>query len=75
MSGNSSELFSETITAGSRTYHFDVKASSEGVKYFVISESRQRKKGVEHNSVMVFEENFDTFKEVFAKAMGFIEKM
>jgi hypothetical protein len=75
MSGKSSELFSESIKAGSRTYFFDVKESSDGVKYLVVSESRARKSGFEHNRVMVFEENFDTFKEVFAKAMRFIEKL
>lgn len=74
MSNSSSELFSESVKAGSRTYFFDVKASSEGVKYFIISESRERKNGFEHNRVMVFEENFEAFKEAFAKLIDFIEK-
>jgi hypothetical protein len=53
--GKSTELFSESVQSGSRTYYFDVKESSEGVKYFVISESRKRKNGFEHNRVMVFQ--------------------
>ncbi len=35
------ELFSEKLPAGSRTYFFDVKKSADGIKYLVISESRQ----------------------------------
>lgn len=71
--GKSTELFSESIKAGSRTYFFDVKESSDGVKYLVVSESRARKSGFEHNRVMVFQENFDSFMDGFQKMMDFVK--
>lgn len=64
------ELFSEKVSAGSRTYFFDVKESADGIKYLVISESRQAgEKSYEHNRVMVFQEHLAAFKEGFNKAL------
>lgn len=56
------ELFSEKVLAGSRTYFFDVKESTDGTKYLVISESRQvDKESHKHNRVMVFQERISSF--------------
>ena len=49
------ELFTRRVSAGSRTYFFDVKQSAEGAKYLLISESRDVKGKWEHDRVMVFE--------------------
>jgi hypothetical protein len=35
------ELFSERVSAGKRTYFFDVKESVGGAKYLVISASKR----------------------------------
>jgi len=55
------ELFTRRVSAGSRTYFFDVKESAEGAKYLLISESRDVKGKWEHNRVMVFEEHLQPF--------------
>ncbi len=73
MSVERKELFSETVSAGSRTYFFDVRRSKEGALYLVISESRQVGAGHKHHRVMVFEENLKTFCEGFEKAIAFLD--
>ena len=61
------------MPAGSRTYFFDVKESADGVKYLVISESRQvGVESYEHNRVMVFQEHLVAFNEGFNKAVKFM---
>ena len=73
MTGERKELFSEKVPAGSRTYFFDIKESSEGIKYLVISESRQvGGESYEHNRVMVFQEHLVVFNEGFNKAVKFM---
>jgi hypothetical protein len=73
MTGKRKELFSEKVIAGSRTYFFDVKESVDGIKYLVISESRQvGGESYEHNRVMVFQEHLEVFNEVFNKAVKFM---
>jgi hypothetical protein len=66
------ELFSQRVVAGSRTYFFDVKASKDGAKYLVISESRPSEAGHEHTRVMVFEEHLGAFNDGLLKAMAFL---
>ncbi|MDY6935195.1 MAG: DUF3276 family protein [Spirochaetota bacterium] len=67
------ELFSEKITAGSRTYFFDVKKSANGSKYLLISESRKDEEGsFERNRVMVFEEHLIKFHNALEKVVQFV---
>jgi len=63
------EIFSEKVTAGSRTYFFDVKESDQGARYLVISESRQTGSTFEHHRVVVFEEHLEKFSEIFDQAV------
>ena len=73
MTGERKELFSEKVPAGSRTYFFDVKEFADGIKYLVISESRQiGGESYEHNRVMVFQEHLVAFNEGFNKAVKFM---
>jgi hypothetical protein len=65
-------LFTEKVTAGSRTYFFDVKESKDETKYLVISESQQSSSGQAHRRVMVFEENLEAFNDGFQKAIQFL---
>ncbi|WP_134089828.1 DUF3276 family protein [Olivibacter sp. XZL3] len=60
-----SELFSEKITKGSRTYFFDVKSTEGGDLYLSISESKRTDEGFERNRILVFEEDFNDFKAAF----------
>ena len=66
------ELFSVMVSAGTRTYFFDVKESKEGVRYFVISESRQTDSGHEHHRVMVFEEHVEQFCQGLEQALAYL---
>jgi len=69
------ELFSEKIAAGSRTYFFDVKESREGAKYLVISESRRGgKEDYEHSRIMIFQEHIPVFAKGLKNALKFIRK-
>jgi len=62
------ELFSEKVPAGRRPYFFDIKESSNGSKYIVISESQKTEaESFEHNRIMVFEEYIDEFQKRFQK--------
>jgi len=73
MTDERKELFSERVPAGSRTYFFDVKESADGIKYLVISESRQMGgESYEHNRVMVFQEHLVAFDEGFNEAVKFM---
>jgi hypothetical protein len=63
------EIFSEKVTAGSRTYFFDVKESDQGARYLVISESRQTGSTAEHYRVVVFEEHLEKFSEILDQAV------
>lgn len=74
MSTERRELFSESVRAGTRTYFFDVKESSEGSKYLVISESRKLGETRERSRVMVFEEDILSFAEGLRKAVDFMAK-
>jgi len=66
------ELFTEKVIAGSRTYFFDVKEGKDGIKYLVISETRQRGSSYEHSRVMIFEEHLESFVESFQKVLQFL---
>jgi len=74
MSTIKKELFSEKVRAGSRTYFFDVKESASGSKYLVINESRKVGASHEHNRIMVFEEDIQSFSEGLKKAADFMLK-
>ena len=69
---NKPELFSCRAEAGSRTYFFDIKATQNGTRYLVISESRQGGTSYEHGRVMVFEENIRPFWAGLKQAVKFI---
>ena len=66
------KLFTQKVVAGSRTYSFDVKESKDGIKYLVISESRQTGSGYDHSTVMIFQEYLEMFTEGFQKALQFL---
>jgi len=65
------KLFSKKVSAGSRTYFFDVKISKEGTKCLVIKESGQ---GNRETQIMVFEEHISEFRKGLKKALRFIKR-
>ncbi len=66
-------LFSEKVSAGGRTYFFDVKESVKGTKYLVVTESKKVKERYEQSRVFVFEEDLGAFTDGLKKALGFIQ--
>jgi hypothetical protein len=68
-------LFSRKVSAGGRTYFFDVKESTSGDKYLVINESRksQDRQSYERNRIMVFEGYLTSFYKTLKDAIEFIE--
>jgi hypothetical protein len=72
MEGARKELYSDKISAGSRTYFFDLKESTTGAKYLTINESRKGDAhSFEHSRVMVFEEHLSEFLIGLEKAVRF----
>jgi len=60
-----SELFSEKITKGARTYFFDIKKTEGGDLYLSISESKRTDDGFDRHRILIFEEDFNDFKTAF----------
>ena len=67
-----SEIFSEKVVTGRRTYFFDVKETKDGAKYLVIGELTQVGNELERHRVMVFEESLNSFMDGLDKAVEFI---
>jgi len=68
-----SEIFSEKVIGGRRTYFFDVKETKDGTKYLVIGELTQVGDDLERHRVMVFEENLESFRAGLEKAIEFVK--
>ena len=60
---------SRSIRAGGRTYFFDIKQTSEGKNFLVITESRFKGKGEtrERQSIAIFPEQMQEFLKVLTK--------
>jgi len=71
MKNNRRELYSDRVSAGSRTYFFDVKVTKEGEKYLTISEVNSRGN---HIQIMIFEEYAAGFQDGLEGALDFIFK-
>ncbi len=61
-------VFSERVPAGRRIYFIDVKRSSKGDLYLVISERRRTEEGKVRDRIWVFREDLDKFLEALEKA-------
>lgn len=68
------ELFKEKVTAGSRTYFFDVKESLNGSKYLTINEAKKVGDKNEYNRIMIFENQIPAFTEGFKKVYNFMKE-
>jgi hypothetical protein len=69
MKDHKQEIFSDRVSAGSRTYFFDVKVTREGAKYLTISEVNSRG---DHLQIMVFEDHILDFQAGLEGAVDFI---
>ena len=74
-----SELFSQAVKAGKRTYFFDVKETKTGEKFLVITESKKRfdnedgKFFYEKHKIFLYSEDFEKFKNAFENVLNFVE--
>lgn len=56
-------VYSQRVYAGRRIYYFDVKRSSRGDYYLVISEKRRTDEGAKRDRIWVFMEDLSKFME------------
>ena len=70
-----SELFSEKVQGGSRTYFFDVQRTREGKPFLTITESRYmgKDKERERNTITVFPEQIDEFSKSLYKIIQVVK--
>jgi hypothetical protein len=62
-------LFSETLKGAGRTYFFDLKETSQGKPYLIITESHKNQQGeFEKVRLYLFSEDFEKFGEMLNKA-------
>jgi len=67
-------LKSSIVRAGKRTYFFDVKATSKGDYYLVMSESRHlNDNNYEKNKIFLYKEDLLRFSKGYEEAMAFIK--
>ena len=55
---------SDKLKAGRRTYFFDIKETSQGVKCLCISESKKDGESFLRHRIMIFEENLVEFQQM-----------
>ena len=66
---------SRTVRAGSITYFFDVKQTKEGKPFLVITESRYKGEGENHErkSIVVFQDNIQEFSKAVSEIAANLE--
>jgi len=69
------EQLNETIRAGSRTYFIDLKETKENKQFLVLTESRYKGEGKEHErtSIAIFPEYAQSLLEAFEKMVAELE--
>lgn len=64
------EIYTEKISAGSRTYFFDIKKSIKEDEYIVISENKKKDDGTyESHKIIIFKEDLEKFSEAFIRTI------
>ena len=68
------EVFSSRAVSGKRTYFFNVKENRHGDLFLNIVESKKHTENeFERHSLIVFQEDLDTFLEGFDQAIKYIK--
>ena len=69
------EIYSSRASSGKRTYFFNVKENRHGDLFLNIVESkRSAESDFERHSLIVFDEDLDSFLEGFNKAVKFMKE-
>ncbi len=75
MEGKKEELFSSKVRAGRRTYYFDVKETTNKIKYVAISEAKTKDDGgLDRFRIMVFPEDLQKFKVALEDVIQYLEE-
>ncbi|MEE8592449.1 MAG: DUF3276 family protein [Spirochaetia bacterium] len=73
--GSRGEVFSTRITAGKRTYFFNVKENRNGDMFLNLVESKKHEESdFERHSIIVFQEDLENFLAGFHQAVEFIRE-
>lgn len=72
MSDNRREVFSEQVSAGSRTYFFDVKEMDDGSKYLSIREVAERQGRSFDSRMIVADRDLPEFHDAVSKVLRFL---
>ena len=75
--GEQEEIFSKVLTAGRRTYFFDVRATKAGDYYLTLTESKKfsNEDGSFHykkHKIYLYKEDFTAFAEILNEMMEFV---
>lgn len=69
------EVFSTKTSTGKRTYFFNIKENRHGDLFLNMVESKkQMDSSFERHSMVVFEEDLETFMEGLTQAVDFLRK-
>lgn len=72
------EIFSERVRAGKRTYFFDVKATRSNDYYLTITESKRRYKEdgffYEKHKIFLYKEDFNKFVKALNDSIGYVKE-
>ena len=72
-----SEIYSQRIKAGKRTYFFDIKATKSNDYYLTITESKKRFKDdgffYEKHKIFLYKEDFVKFIDALQNAMDYMK--
>ena len=71
----STELYTQKLTRGKRSYFFDIKQTEQKSFYIKITESKPSNNGFEHYRVMVFEEDIEDFMVSFTQCLASYHKL
>ena len=74
MSEFAAPLFSTKVSAGRRTFFFDVKNTKEERPYLKITESSIKGEEKKRINLMVFDQEASEFKQALDQAVGFMEQ-
>ncbi|HLF32927.1 MAG TPA: DUF3276 family protein [Cyclobacteriaceae bacterium] len=75
--GEKSEIFSQRVRAGKRTYFFDIKSTKANDYYLTITESKRRYKEdgyyYEKHKIFLYKEDFDKFQEALHSTINHVK--
>ena len=75
-----SEIYSNRVRAGKRTYFFDVKSTRGNDYYITITESKKRFRDdgtfvFEKHKIFLYKEDFEKFNEAMNGAINFVKEL